>query len=111
MTVPSAAPVLPAAIAAIRLITPLERSAEDLAGRTVPSAAPGLPATIAATETNTGTQRCSLPVEQSLAGEVELSVALAQLATTAAAEMVMLTALGISLEFAPVKKVLMRCCE
>jgi hypothetical protein len=81
-TVRSAAPVLPAAIAATRPITPLEPNAEDLAGRTVPSAAPGLLATIAATHPNTGTQRCSLPVEQSLAGEVELSVALAQLATT-----------------------------
>jgi hypothetical protein len=47
-------------------------------------------------------------VEKSLAGWTELFVALAQLATTAAAVMVILTALGMGLEFAAVKKVLMR---
>jgi hypothetical protein len=53
--------------------------ADLLAGQTVRSLAPELPPPIAATDTNTGSQRCSPPVEQSLAGKTEVSVALAQL--------------------------------
>ena len=102
-------PVLPVANAAALLMMPLEPNAEDPAGGTVRFVAPVLPATIAATDPNTGTQRCSPPVDQSLAGTAELSVELAQLATSAATVMVMLIALGIGSEFANVpRKVLMR---